>query len=51
MNEIELSKLGSVYLVDINKIKPNTQQPRVDFDESKLLELSESIKQYGVSAE
>jgi ParB family chromosome partitioning protein len=34
--------------VDINKVEPNKDQPRQYFDEDKLLELSESIRQYGV---
>lgn len=34
--------------VDINKVEPNKEQPRQYFDEDKLLELSESIRQYGV---
>ena len=35
-------------LININKIEPNREQPRKNFDEDALLELSESIKQYGV---
>ena len=35
-------------LVKISKIEPNREQPRKKFDEDALLELSESIKQYGV---
>ena len=35
-------------LVDINKIEPNREQPRKNFDEDSLLELSESIKKHGV---
>ena len=35
-------------LVDINKVEPNREQPRKNFDEDALLELSESIKQFGV---
>lgn len=34
--------------VPINKVEPNKTQPRKEFDEDALLELSESIKQYGV---
>ncbi len=34
--------------VDINKIEPNKDQPRKFFDNDKLIELSESIKSYGV---
>lgn len=35
-------------LIDIKKIEPNRKQPRKNFDEDTLLELSESIKQFGV---
>ena len=35
-------------LVNINKVEPNREQPRKNFDEDALLELSESIKQYGL---
>lgn len=35
-------------LVKITKVEPNREQPRKKFDEDALLELSESIKQFGV---
>lgn len=35
-------------MVSINKVEPNKEQPRKTFDEDALLELSESIKQFGV---
>lgn len=35
-------------LVNITKVEPNREQPRKKFDEDALLELSESIKQFGV---
>lgn len=34
--------------IDINELRPNPYQPRKVFDSSKLQELSESIKEYGV---
>lgn len=34
--------------VDINEIAPNPYQPRIHFDEEKLKELSDSIKEHGV---
>lgn len=37
-----------VIKVKINKVEPNREQPRKNFDEDSLLELSESIKQFGV---
>ncbi len=35
-------------LVKITEVEPNREQPRKKFDEDALLELSESIKQYGI---
>lgn len=35
-------------MVPISKVEPNREQPRKNFDEDALLELSESIKQFGV---
>lgn len=35
-------------LVKLTKVEPNREQPRKQFDEDALLELSESIKQFGV---
>ena len=35
-------------MVDIDKVEPNKEQPRKNFDEDALLELSESIKQFGM---
>lgn len=35
-------------MVKLSKIEPNRSQPRKQFDEDALLELAESIKQYGV---
>ncbi len=35
-------------MVNINQVEPNKDQPRKKFDEDALLELAESIKQFGV---
>ena len=35
-------------MMNITKVEPNREQPRKKFDEDALLELAESIKQYGV---
>lgn len=35
-------------MIPISKVEPNKEQPRKNFDEDALLELSESIKQFGV---
>lgn len=39
---------GGETLLKINQIEPNRDQPRKDFDEDALLELADSIKQFGV---
>ncbi len=38
----------AVFLVEIEKIKPNPLQPRRDFNQEELLSLSESIKEHGI---
>ena len=35
-------------MLNINKVEPNRDQPRRNFDEDALLELAESIKQFGI---
>jgi ParB family chromosome partitioning protein len=42
------SEKESNFMVKISKVEPNREQPRKKFDEDALLELAESIKQYGV---
>ncbi|MBU0999135.1 ParB/RepB/Spo0J family partition protein [Patescibacteria group bacterium] len=39
---------NSIFWIDTDKIKPNPFQPRRDFDEARLGDLADSIKQYGV---
>lgn len=46
-NESDLEYEG-ILEIDINKIEANKNQPRKYFDEESLLELSESIKNYGM---
>lgn len=43
-NEIKNGELK----LKINQVEPNRDQPRKEFDEDALLELADSIKQYGV---
>ena len=45
-NKPELGK--DIVYVKLGKIEPNKNQPRKNFDEDALLELSESMKQFGV---
>lgn len=42
------TKYDSVFWIEVDKIKPNPYQPRVEFDEERLKALAESIRQYGV---
>src|SRR3989344_5561414 len=39
---------NSIFWIDTDKVKPNPYQPRREFDEARLSDLAESIKQYGV---
>ena len=39
---------NSIFWVDIEKIKPNPFQPRREFDQDRLKDLADSIRQYGV---
>lgn len=39
---------GHIFLIEVDKIKPNPYQPRHEFNEERLRDLSDSIKQYGV---
>lgn len=38
----------AIFWVEVDKIRPNPFQPRKEFDEARLQELSDSIKMYGV---
>ncbi len=39
---------NSIFWIDVEKIKPNPFQPRREFDEARLRDLADSIRQYGV---
>lgn len=47
VKEVEVIKEG-VQMMDIYQVEPDRSQPRQNFDDEKLDELTESIKQYGV---
>jgi len=38
----------SIFWVEISKVHPNPFQPRKEFDEAKLKDLADSIRQYGI---
>ena len=44
---VEVEKKG-IETLRLTEIEPNREQPRKNFDEDSLLELSESVKQFGV---
>ena len=46
-NEESQNSSGEI-LVKINQVEPNRQQPRKEFDEDSLMELADSIKQFGI---
>ncbi len=39
---------NSIFWVEIEKVKPNPFQPRKEFEEAKLKDLADSIRQYGI---
>lgn len=45
--EEEVLKSGEI-MVKINQVEPNRDQPRKDFNEDALVELADSIKQFGI---
>lgn len=38
----------SIFWIEVDKIKPNPYQPRHEFDDKKIADLAESIRQYGI---
>lgn len=47
-SEPGVAKKESIYYVEVGKIEPNPDQPRRDFDDESLADLSRSIRKYGV---
>ncbi len=48
VKEVVKEIIKEVETVDINKIEPNTNQPRKAFDEDSMQELADSIRQHGL---
>ncbi|NMM62042.1 ParB/RepB/Spo0J family partition protein [Clostridium sp. P21] len=48
IEENEAKNNENINLIDINLIKANSTQPRKNFDERKIIQLSESIKEHGI---
>lgn len=46
--EEEIQKEDKTNVISMNLIKPNNEQPRKYFDEQNILELSESIREFGI---
>ncbi len=44
----ELQTQGPVFLIEVDKIRPNPHQPRKFFDEESLRELASSIREFGI---
>jgi ParB family chromosome partitioning protein len=44
----EVSSKDNIIQIDINEIEPNNDQPRRKFDEEKLQQLADSIKEHGI---
>lgn len=47
-NHIKLNENEEIIEVEIQKIKPNPNQPRVNFDSTALKQLADSIREHGV---
>jgi ParB family chromosome partitioning protein len=39
---------NAIFWIDVDKVSPNPYQPRREFDEERLKDLAESIRQYGI---
>ncbi|MCH5138586.1 ParB/RepB/Spo0J family partition protein [Clostridiaceae bacterium UIB06] len=48
LDEKTLNKENGINSININLIKANVDQPRKSFDEEKIIQLSESIKEHGI---
>lgn len=47
-NQMKEEVKGESLLLELNKIRSNVNQPRKSFDNEKIVELAESIKQHGI---
>jgi ParB family chromosome partitioning protein len=48
VSEPGVAKKENIFYVEVGKIEPNPDQPRGDFDDEALADLSRSIRKYGV---
>ena len=47
-SDLQSNDREQVLTIDVNLIKPNKKQPRKNFDDEKLMELANSIKEHGI---
>ncbi len=47
-NEVIKDDKNNIKIIDISKVKANEEQPRKFFDDNKIAELSQSIKEHGI---
>lgn len=47
-SDVQVESKSGEQMININKVEPNRDQPRKKFEEDALMELSDSIKQFGV---
>lgn len=47
-SDVQVESKSGEQMININKVEPNREQPRKKFEEDALMELSDSIKQFGV---
>lgn len=47
-NEVIKDDKNNIKIIDISKVKANEEQPRRFFDDNKIAELSQSIKEHGI---
>lgn len=45
---MESKQSNSIFWIEVEKVRPNPYQPRREFDEERLKDLAESIRQYGI---
>ena len=48
MKKMKLKKMEQIIQININKISPNSLQPRKEFEKEKIIDLANSIKQVGL---
>lgn len=47
-SDVQVESKSGEQMMNINKVEPNREQPRKKFEEDALMELSDSIKQFGI---